>query len=41
MNQFLPPSSLWPWDCVRCFPTSTTAISTVMDAMVATMVMGI
>ena len=35
MNQFLPLSSLWSWDCVRCFPTSTTAISTAMDAMVA------
>ena len=34
MNQFLPPSSQWSWDCVRCFPTSTTAISKAMNAMV-------
>ena len=35
MNQFLPLSLLWSWNCVRCFPTSTTAISTAMDVMVA------
>ena len=38
MNQFLLLNPLWSWGLRKTFPTSTTAISTAMDTMVATTV---
>ena len=38
MNQFLPLNSLCSWVCIRCFPTSTTAIRSAVDTITATMI---